>query len=239
MTDKVGKDTLEIINAADKFNNWMYQTIQPFVKGRVLEIGSGIGNISSQFLDNDYSIMLSDFRSEYCEELNAKFSNFTNFLGVNRIDLVDPKFDEMNYDLLNSFDTVFALNVVEHIEDHVLAISNCRKLLKKGGVLIILVPSYQSLYNNFDIELGHFRRYTVPKLMDIFKLNGLEVIHSQYFNFIGTLGWYVNGHILKKKAIPSGQMKLYNILVPIFRFVDKISLNKVGLSTIVVGIKGN
>lgn len=237
MTDKVGKETLEVINAADKFNKWMYQTIQPFVKGKVLEIGSGIGNISSQFLKNNYSIMLSDFRHEYCKELNTKFSSFPNFLGVERIDLVDPEFTKNYSEFLGSFDTVFALNVVEHIEDHILAISNCRKLLKKGGTLIILVPSYQILYNNFDIELGHFRRYTISKLVDIFELNDMEVTHSQYFNFIGTLGWYFNGNILKKKTIPSGQMKLYNTLVPIFKLVDRMSLHKAGLSTIAVGIK--
>jgi hypothetical protein len=118
-----------------------------------------------------------------------------------------------------------------------LAIANCRKFLKKGGKLIILVPSYQKLFNNFDIELGHYRRYTIQKLQRVFVLNNLEIIHKQYFNFIGTLGWYFNGNFLKKKSIPGGQMKLYNILVPIFKVIDKVISNKIGLSTIVVGIK--
>ncbi len=239
MADKIGKETLEVISAAEKFNHWMFQTIQPFVKGKVLEIGSGIGNISLHFLENQYSIMLSDFRPEYCEKLRREFSYYSNFLGVNRIDLVDPEFSNHYSGLLESFDTVFALNVVEHIEDDSLAIANCKKLLKKGGTLIILVPSYQNLFNNFDVELGHFRRYTTRKLKDIFKLNNMKIIHSQYFNFIGTLGWYFNGNILKKKTIPEGQMKLYNSLVPIFKVVDKMIINKIGLSTIVIGIKEN
>lgn len=237
MVDEIGEKTLEVISSADKFNQWMFETIQPFVKGEVLEIGSGIGNISSQFLGNGFSIMLSDFRPEYCEELKNKFSNCENLLGVRKIDLVDSEFIQNYSDLQGRFDTVFALNVVEHIEDDILAINNCGKLLKKGGKLIILVPSYQNLYNNFDTELGHYRRYTIPKLKKIFKLNNFEIIHKQYFNFIGTLGWYFNGNILKKKTIPGGQMKIYNNLVPIFKVVDRVILNKVGLSTIVVGIK--
>ncbi len=237
MTDKIGKEILEIISSANKFNQWMYQTIRPFAKGEVLEIGSGIGNISSQFLENNFSIMLSDFRPEYCEELNNKYSHYSNFSGVNRIDLVNPDFEKAHVDLLESFDTVFALNVIEHIEDDILALSNCRKLLKKGGTLIILVPSYQKLFNNFDIELGHYRRYTISRLKNVFRLNEMEVIHSQYFNCIGILGWYFNGNILKKKTINEGQMKLYNNLVPIFKIVDKVVLNKIGLSTIVIGIK--
>ena len=237
MADKIGKETLEVISAADKFNQWMFNTIKPFAKGKVLEIGSGIGNISSQFLERDYSIMLSDFRPEYCEALSGKFSEFSNLLGVKRIDLVDSEFESNYCDLLESFDTVFALNVVEHIEDDFLAISNCRKLLKKGGTLIILVPSYQFLFNNFDEELGHFRRYTLSKLREVFKQNYMEVIHAQYFNFIGTLGWYINGNILNKKTIPEGQMNLYNMLVPIFKIVDKVIANKMGLSSIVIGVK--
>lgn len=237
MADKIGKETLEVISAAEKFNQWMFHTIQPFVNGKVLEIGSGIGNISLHFLESQYSIMLSDFRPEYCEKLKCEFSHYSNFLGVNRIDLVDPEFSNNYSGLLESFDTVFALNVIEHIEDDSLAIANCKKLLKKGGTLIILVPSYQVLFNSFDVELGHFKRYTIKKLEDVFKLNSMKVIHSQYFNFIGTLGWYFNGNILKKRSIPGGQMKLYNTMVPIFKIIDKVFLNKVGLSTIVVGVK--
>lgn len=237
MQDKVGKKTLDTISAADKFNQWMFQTIQSFTKGDILEIGSGIGNISSCFLQKGFSIMLSDFRTEYCEELQGKFSNHTKLLGVRNIDLVDPEFNSKYSDLLNRFDTVFALNVIEHIEDEVQAIANCRKFLKKGGTLIILVPSYQKLYNSFDVELGHFRRYTIPRLEEVFRQNNFKIIHKQYFNFIGTLGWYFNGNILKKKNIPANQMKMYNNLVPIFRIVDKVLLNKLGLSTIVIGEK--
>lgn len=235
MEDKVGRGTLDVISVADKFNRWMFQAIQPFAKGDILEIGSGIGNISSHVLENNFQLMLSDFRSEYCEELRNKFSTYPNILGVRRIDLVDPEFSQKYNDLLNKFDTVFALNVIEHIEDDNLAIANCKRFLRKGGHLIILVPSYQKLFNNFDVELGHFRRYNIPKLINIFKKNELEIIHHQYFNLIGTLGWLVNGNLLKKKSIPEGQMILYNKLVPVFKIVDKAAFNKVGLSTIVIG----
>ena len=237
MKDKVGKETLETISSADKFNQWMFETIRPFANGKVLEIGSGIGNISSQFLESGFSIMLSDFRPEYCEELKEEFSNHPKLLGVRNIDLVDPAFNHNYSDLLDRFDTVFALNVIEHIEDDVLAISNCKKFLKEGGNLIILVPSYQKLYNSFDVELGHFRRYTIPKLEAVFKKNNLEIIHRQYFNFIGILGWFYSGNILKKNSIPQGQMKLYNRLVPVFKIIDKGLFHTFGLSTIVVGRK--
>ncbi len=44
--DIEGEDTLIAIAKADKFNFWMYSQLRPFLQGNILEIGSGIGNIS-------------------------------------------------------------------------------------------------------------------------------------------------------------------------------------------------
>ncbi|NJY63625.1 class I SAM-dependent methyltransferase [Salinimicrobium sp. CDJ15-81-2] len=236
-SDKKGKETLDIISEADDFNRWMFETIFPFTKGKILEAGSGLGNISKFFLQEDCEIMLTDFRSEYCLTLIEKFKSFPNLLGVNNIDLIHPDFDNIYLKYLNSFDTVFALNVIEHIEDDNLAIQNCKKLLKEKGNLIILVPSYDSLYNKFDEELGHFRRYTRQSLSELFIKNNLKILHSQYFNFFGILGWFLSGKVLGKDTIPSSQMKLYNKMVPIWKIMDKLSMHRVGLSTIVIGQK--
>lgn len=235
--DIVGESTLEVIAEADKFNRWMYQTIKPFCKGKVLEIGSGIGNISSFFMEDEFEILLTDIRKGYCQKLEERFQDNPFFLGTEVVNLTDEDFDSKFQNHLGQYDTVFALNVVEHIYDDVLALKNCRKLLKEGGQLIILVPSYKQLYNRFDEELGHYRRYTKSMLSSVFLKNNFKIIHKQYFNFIGIFGWYVTGSILKKESIPGGQMRLYNLLVPIFKIIDKVILNAVGLSTIVVGKK--
>jgi SAM-dependent methyltransferase len=230
-----GEKTLQVISKADRFNDWMYKTISPFCSGRILEIGSGIGNISSRFLDNGKSITLSDIRDNYCQELVTKFSAFKNLDGVIKLDLVDPSFENKLLNYKNSFDSIFALNVIEHIENDSQAVNNCRYLLKKGGSLVVLVPAYQALYNQFDENLGHYRRYNLKSLDRLLKNGGFEITHHQYFNLAGILGWYFTGKILKKKRIPEGQMGLYNMLVPIFKIADKISLNQFGLSVINVG----
>ena len=140
-------------------------------------------------------------------------------------------------DLLEKFDGLFALNVVEHIKDDTLAIANCKKLLRPGGRMLILVPAYQTLYNTFDEALEHYRRYNKKSLKKLFSDNQLQITHSQYFNFAGILGWFLSGNILRKKVIPTGQMKLYNSLVPLFKIADKMLFNQVGLSVIVEGVK--
>ena len=228
---------MDVVGSAEQFNKWMFQTILPFSRGKILEIGSGLGNISTFYLENNYEIMLTDLREEYCVSLQEKFDSGPNLLGVAQVNLVQQDFQKVYKDHLEKYDTVFALNVIEHIEDDHLAISNCKKLLKKDGHLIILVPSYQELYNKFDEELGHFRRYTQKDLSRLFLNNQFSIVHRQYFNFMGIFGWYLSGSILKRESIPSNQMKIYDKLVPAWRILDKVIQNKMGLSTIVVGRK--
>lgn len=237
VTDKIGKETLDVIAEADHFNKWMFNTILPYSKGKILEIGSGLGNISTFFLDHKNEIMLTDLREEYCNFLEEKFGSRPNLLGIDKLDLIHQDFETVYNKHLGKYDTVFALNVIEHIEDDNLAINNCNKLLTNNGHLIILVPSYQGLYNKFDEELGHFRRYTQKSLSELFFRNDLAVVHKQYFNMMGILGWYVSGSLMKKEGIPSKQMKFYNKLVPAWKVLDLLTLNKVGLSTIVIGRK--
>jgi 2-polyprenyl-3-methyl-5-hydroxy-6-metoxy-1,4-benzoquinol methylase len=180
--DKEGLSTLETISRANKFNQWMFDTIYPYCKGRILEIGSGIGNISQFFVDAKAFITLSDIRENYCSQLKDRFSDASTLEDVILLNLIDPDFERKYAHYKNTFDTVFALNVVEHIKDDVLALKNCKFLLKDGGTLLILVPAYQSLYCSFDRELGHYRRYTRKTLSNVFEENHFKIDHYRYFN---------------------------------------------------------
>lgn len=236
--DQEGLETLEVVGSAHAFNEWMFQTIFPYIQpGNVLEIGSGIGNISRFFLDKEVDITLTDIREQYCEALRGRFEGHPQLKGVFSLDLVHPQFEEFYRPYLGQFDNLYALNVIEHIEDDRLALANCKMLLKPGGRLIILVPAYQSLYNTFDRELYHFRRYTRKTMSKVFSDNNLKILRRFHFNCMGILGWFVSGGLLKKKTIPSGSMKLYDRLVPVFKIIDAAMLGQIGLSVIVVGEK--
>lgn len=235
--DNEGEDTLHTIGLAHHFNRWMYSTIKPFCKGNILEVGSGLGNISEYFLTDKSNILLTDIRDIYCKSLHEKFDNFSNLLGVETMNLVDAEFDKKFGKYFNTFDTVFALNVIEHILNDQLAVSNCYKLLKPEGHLIILVPAYPWLFNNFDKELEHYRRYTRKQLESLFLSCNLKIYHSQYFNAAGIAGWFVSGKMQHHKIIPTGQICLYNKLVIIFKLFDRLIFNSFGLSEITVGEK--
>ncbi|MFN5318115.1 MAG: class I SAM-dependent methyltransferase [Bacteroidia bacterium] len=229
--DEEGLETLNAIEKANKFNRWMYSAIRPSCKGKILEVGSGIGNISHFFFEEKEDIILSDIRQNYCEKLRNKFPQAK----VLNFDLVSPDFDTEMKEYFGYFDSIFALNVLEHIENDRLALSNAKKLLKEGGTLIILVPAYQKLYNRFDKELMHFRRYTASSLCSVFRKAGFSISDNKYFNLIGIAGWLFSGAIQKNKTIPAEQMRIYNACVPMFKIFDNLVLHKIGLSVIVVG----
>lgn len=235
--DPTGFETLDVIGKANRFNHWMFSIIKPFCSGQILEIGSGIGNISAFFIAESANIYLSDINPEYCRFLAKKFSLTDS--KIISIDLVDTDFDVKFQHLFNSFDSIFALNVLEHIHDHDKALQNAYKLLKPTGNLVILVPAYQFLYCRFDKELGHYRRYSKKLLRKTILQNNFHVKKLFCFNLVGIAGWFLFGKLSGRKQIESGEMGLFNKLVPVFRILDKITFHKIGLSLIVIATKPN
>ncbi len=235
--DPTGTHTLQVIAKADSFNKWMYETIRPYIKGEILEVGSGIGNISKLVVNSGLSLTLSEYNPAFQQFLKENFSQFTNVRDVLSIDLQHPGFFNHYSALKEKFDSVFLLNVIEHLKDDVIAIENCRFLLKQDGHLIILAPAYPFLFCRFDKELGHYRRYTMRRMMSIFPQQSFKILHTQYFNFIGIAGWLLFGKLLNRKKIGSGEMSTFNKLVPFFKVADHITFKKVGLSLIAIGKK--
>jgi SAM-dependent methyltransferase len=235
--DPVGLETLELFADTDHFNKWLFETLAPYFKDNLLEIGSGIGNISAFLIDRFKEVTLSDLRETYCSILRTKFEQRTQLKEVVSFDLSEKDIRQKHPELVNRFDTIIASNVVEHIEQDDLAIRNCQTLLRTGGRLVVLVPAYSFLYNQFDRELGHYRRYNETSLKNLFEKQGFRVIHTRYFNVVGILGWWLSGTVLKKKMIPKDQLNAYNKLIPVIKMVDTLVMHRAGLSVIGVGEK--
>jgi len=119
-----------------------------------------------------------------------------------------------------AFDTAVSLNVVEHVEDDVGALRNICGALADRGRAIILVPSGPWLFGSLDEVLGHYRRYTEDQLIDVAVKAGFRVEQFLKFNRPGVLAWWLNGRVLRRKTFGLGQIRLLNILTPLFRLVD-------------------
>lgn len=210
----------------------MFETIRPYCHGKVLELGSGIGNISQFFVETGYSITLSDTEEFYVDQLKKKFSQ----KNVVSIDLVHEGFHKKYEQFFQTFDTVIFLNVLEHIKNDQQALENCRQFLKPGGSLVVLVPAYSFLFSKIDRDLQHYRRYTSKNLSILASKKSFVVKKVFYFNALGILAW-MYGKFFGLRSIPSKKMKLFNNLVPLAKSIDKILFNKAGLSVIMVAQK--
>jgi 2-polyprenyl-3-methyl-5-hydroxy-6-metoxy-1,4-benzoquinol methylase len=230
------QQTLNAISRAAKFNRWMYDTIKPYCHGRILEVGSGIGNISSFFVDDNFDITLSDIDDHYLQTLKNKYAGASNVRKIIFLDLQQDNFQDSYATMNDSFDTVFLLNVLEHLKEDCQALHNCRKLLKTGGTLIVLVPAYSWLYSKLDKKLRHYRRYTLAALQSLFNKNQLSVRRQFYFNALGIVAW-LYAKIFRLSVVPTGEMNLYNKLVPFAKIVDRLVVSKIGLSAIIIGEK--
>lgn len=224
---------LERMSEAPKFNHWMYNTISPFLSGKILEIGSGIGNLSDYFVEDKKNISLSDYDNSYVLLLKEKYNNVKDIF---QLDLSLQDFQNKYEHLAERYDSVFLLNVLEHISTDQEAVSNCCFLLKPGGTLLILVPAYQILFSKMDALLGHYRRYTIDSLKKVFLHNNFKIEKAFYFNVLGICGWVWN-KIFNKPGISKSKIALFNKLVPLGKILDKLLFNNIGLSVIIIAKK--
>lgn len=214
----------------DRFDSWIFDSIQPHIGRRVLEIGCGAGNLTGHMLDRDVVVAL-DLSQDNVTTVSQRFVEHRNVIPVLG-NAADPRILDL---ASHNFDTVVSLNVLEHVEDDVLALTYVRKLLSPGGKLVLIVPAHQALYGTMDSSIGHYRRYSLDDVAARFSQAGLRLRYSRYMNPVGALGWFVNGRILRREVAPEGQLKLFNVLVPLITAVDGAVRWPFGLSVLAIG----
>lgn len=215
--DEHGSKILARLSRAPRFNGWMADTIRPFVGRKVLEIGSGTGNLTQRLVPRDL-YCATDINPLYLRALRT-LEGDRPYLKVSRCDLTEGRsFPRCE----GGFDTVLCLNVLEHVEDDLGALRNMREALANDGRAIVLVPHGEGLFGSLDEVLGHKRRYTRESLATVAAAAGFEVEHLLEFNRVGSAAWWLNGKILRRRTFGLGQIAALNVLTPAFRRVDEL-----------------
>ncbi len=90
-----------------------------------------------------------------------------------------------------SLDAVLSVDVLEHIEEHTVALDEASRVLVPGGVLVLAVPAHERLRTSRDAYLGHLRRYARRDLQQLVQAAGFRIQHSAFFaipSMFGLLG---------------------------------------------------
>jgi len=213
--DEYGSHILVELEGTRRFSLWLGETLRPFLGDRVLEIGAGIGSLTSQFIPRDLYIA-SDINPNYLRYLRS-YSFGKPYLRVMEIDVANP--DHFR-DLENQFDTVVMLNVLEHLADEQQALRNLWSTLQPGGRAIVLVSQHPGLYGTLDKALEHKKRYTSAEFEQALTEAGFRVEKMFDFNRFSAPGWWLNGKVLRRKKFSRIQLKIVDTLMPVLKRVE-------------------
>ena len=229
-TSHTGMYVLKSVARANRYNHWVIDQCRGFLGKRVLEAGSGIGNLSHEFFSSQRLLMV-DYEAEYIARLNERFGRRRN-VRVIEADLTDPEAAELWRD--EELDTIFCSNVLEHLEPDEQILQMFHDSLTAGGHCIIVVPAGEHLFTGVDTDLGHFRRYSPEDLQEKMEQAGLEVVFTKQFCKLGAIAWWVNGNIFNRRNLSPRQMIWFDRLWPITRLLD-YCLPVAGMSLMMVG----
>ena len=219
---------LHLFQHASNWKQYYAKNLKPFIKGDVLEVGAGIGSTTTYLCDGSQrSWLCLEPDSALFKELETKIENkelATRCTCINGI-VSDLKTDQ-------KFDTILYIDVIEHIEDDNNELIETVKHLNPGGHLIILVPAYQYLFNEFDKAIGHYRRYNKKSLLSVTP-DDMQVEKIFYLDSVGLFASMMNKYFLKQDYPTMKQINLWDkVMVPISKITDRIINYTLGKSLI-------
>jgi len=91
------------------------------------------------------------------------------------------RMDARNIPFVAEFDAIGAFDVLEHIEEDELVLSQIHKAIKPDGILLVTVPQHPRLWSTSDEYACHVRRYTRHQIESKISQSGFEIIRSSSF----------------------------------------------------------
>jgi SAM-dependent methyltransferase len=214
---------------AHRLVDWTSTHVLRHARGRVAEVGSGIGTYSERLLDRGADTLLLVEPDEVClGVLRRRFGEDAR-VTIAAEGLPDaPALREH----AGALDAVVSQNVIEHIEDDGAAVRAMAQALRPGGVLSLQVPAHPALYGRLDRVYGHHRRYTRASLRGLLEAEGLEVIELRPFNLLGVLGWLANRN-RSAPRVTARALKVFEALLVGWRPIEERLQPPWGLSLLV------
>jgi len=221
---------LDLFEKATVWKKYYGRFLAPYLKGKVLEVGAGIGGTTYELCDGSQEKWL-------CLEPDPDlYTKLENKIKENRLPACCSSLKGTTSDLStgDQFNAIMYIDVIEHIENDAEELDRAKTLLAANGYLIVLVPAHQFLYNEFDKAIGHYRRYDRKMLASVAP-QGFQLLKMRYFDSCGFVSSLVNKYFLKQDYPTAKQINFWDkFLVPVSKPVDFILNYNVGKTLVAV-----
>ncbi|MGQ0543492.1 MAG: methyltransferase domain-containing protein [Blastocatellia bacterium] len=232
----IGKD-LESMDFAENYHRWILELFKPFLGRSFVEVGAGTGSFSKLLLETNPESLVLVEPSEMFDSLTGNFPSETAYSKIHLIRNIFANAHETIREN-HSPDTIFYINVLEHIEDDVFELKLVQETLFYGGRLCIFVPAIPFLLSDFDRQIGHFRRYRRKELIEKCVKAGFRIRFARGFDFPGIVPWFLKYRLMRSLTLESGAVAFYDkIAVPFIRPIENFLRPMIGKNLIVVAEK--
>lgn len=216
---------LELFERATNWKSYWSAQLFPYIGGDVLEVGAGIG-ANTALLSNagyrSWSVLEPDVA--FCAILANRFAK------EQRISILPGTIADLDSDRI--YDTILYLDVLEHIEEDAAEIKMAFQHLREGGHLIVLAPAHESLMNEADLAIGHYRRYNKKTLARIIP-DGNQTVALRYLDCVGIAASLANRCLLRQEYPSVKQIMIWDqIMIPISRLLDPLLRHRIGKSVL-------
>jgi SAM-dependent methyltransferase len=218
------------LNEAKNYRTSLLRDFAAFLRGNVLEVGAGIGQITSELLKMAEIGHLTSIEPDpdFCTQLRSHLPSH---------DLVQGTISDLPSG--TDWNAILSINVLEHIEDDAGELAAyCRLLRPAQGALCLFVPARPEIYAPIDRDFGHFRRYTRPELRNKLEEAGFTLFRIRYYNFVGYFLWWMNFRCLKKRSFDAAAVRVFDraIFPVIHGFESRICPPPIGQSLMVIAV---
>jgi SAM-dependent methyltransferase len=200
---------LDAMAGAEAYNTWIVDRARPWIRGRVLDAGAGIGTHTKRLRGLADEVVALEPEPELAALLRQQADGLTIVEG-------DAHAVE------GPFDAIVCFNVLEHIADDEGALQRFRELLAPGGRLLLLVPAHPTLFGSLDRAFGHQRRYSKPELETRLVRSGFEIEQLRHVNPVGAVGWLAQARVLRAEHLPRTGLAVYDRIVPLLRAAERV-----------------
>jgi len=199
---RAGDFEFDALRAAENYRRALVRELTLHLRGRILEIGAGIGQVTEllRAIPAVRTLLCIEPDAGFCREFRKSFPNQP---------LVEGTIDSLTD--TQPWNGIVSINVLEHIqEDERELATYARLLLAEKGRLCLFVPAGPEIYAPIDADFGHHRRYSKTELKRKLENAGFEIVRLNYFNCVGYFGWWLNFCVLRKRIFDVGAVRFFD-----------------------------